>query len=152
MESGNKPSNPHVDRIKSPSRFINLTLEFMAGQNLKGIARIHAAFVNSLKGFKATWLHEEAFRQEVLLSAAGIPLGLWLGQGGVEKSLLVGSLLLVLIVELLNTGIEIVVDRISFERHELSGRAKDVGSAAVLTSLVLAGVVWGLVLLPRYLA
>ncbi len=122
----------------------------MAGQNLKGLARVHAAFFNSLKGFKATWSHEEAFRQEVLLCVVAIPLGLWLGQGGVEKALLLGSLLLVLIVELLNTGIEIVVDRISFERHELSGRAKDVGSAAVLTSLALAGAVWALVLLPHY--
>lgn len=122
----------------------------MAGQNLKGLARIQAAFFNSLKGFKATWQHEEAFRQEVLLCVVAAPLGLWLGQGGVEKALLLGSLLLVLIVELLNTGIEIVVDRISFERHELSGRAKDVGSAAVLTSLALAGAVWALVLLPHY--
>jgi len=122
----------------------------MAGQNLKGLARIQAAFFNSLKGFKATWSHEEAFRQEVLLCVVAAPLGLWLGQGGVEKALLLGSLLLVLIVELLNTGIEIVVDRISFEHHELSGRAKDVGSAAVLTSLALAGAVWALVLLPHY--
>lgn len=122
----------------------------MAGQNLKGLARIYAAFFNSLKGYKAAWENEEAFRQEAWLCAAGIPLGLWLGQGGVEKALLAGSLLLVLIVELLNTGIEIVVDRISFERHELSGRAKDVGSAAVLTSLALAGAVWASVLLPRY--
>ncbi len=122
----------------------------MAGQNLKGAARIHAAFLNSMKGFKATWAHEEAFRQEALLCIVATPLGLWLGQTGVEKALLLGSLLLVLIVELLNTGIEIVVDRISFERHELSGRAKDVGSAAVFTSLLLAGVVWALVLLPRY--
>jgi diacylglycerol kinase (ATP) len=121
----------------------------MAGQNLKGVARIYAAFLNSIKGFKATWLHEEAFRQEVWLCLVAVPLGLWLGQNGIEKALLVGSMLLVLIVELLNTGIEIVVDRISFERHELSGRAKDVGSAAVLMSLLLAGVVWTLVLLPR---
>lgn len=121
----------------------------MAGQNLKGMARIYAAFCNSLQGFKATWQHEEAFRQEVWLLAIAGPLGLWLGQNGNEKALLLGSLLLVLIVELLNTGIEIVVDRISFERHELSGRAKDVGSAAVLTSLLLAAVVWGAVLLPR---
>ena len=121
----------------------------MAGQNLKGFARIYAAFFNSLKGFKAAWLHEEAFRQEALLCIVAGPMGLWLGHGGVEKALLVGSLLLVLIVELLNTGIEIVVDRISYERHELSGRAKDVGSAAVLTSLALAGAVWALVLLPR---
>jgi diacylglycerol kinase (ATP) len=78
-------------------------------------------------------------------------LGLWLGGDGVEKVLLVGSVLLVLIVELLNTGIEIVVDRISFERHELSGRAKDVGSAAVLTALTLAAMTWGFILLPRWL-
>jgi len=120
----------------------------MAGQNLKGLARIIAAFFNSLKGIQAAWLHEEAFRQEAVLFVIGAPLGLWLGKGGVEKSLLVGSLLLVLIVELLNTGIEIVVDRISFERHELSGRAKDVGSAAVLASLLLAGAVWALILIP----
>ncbi len=123
----------------------------MAGQNLKGLARINAAFFNSLKGFKATWLHEEAFRQEVMLFVFAAPLGLWLGKTVVEKALLLGSILLVLIVELLNTGIEIVVDRISFERHELSGRAKDVGSAAVLTSLLLAGAVWLLILLPDYL-
>lgn len=120
----------------------------MAGQNLTGVARIIAALFNSIQGFKAAWQHEEAFRQEVLLFLVGAPLGLWLGKSGIEKALLLGSLLLVLIVELLNTGIEIVVDRISFERHELSGRAKDVGSAAVLTSLLLAAAVWLLVLWP----
>ncbi len=120
----------------------------MAGQNLKGFARIVAAFFNSQKGIQAAWRHEEAFRQEVVLFVVAAPLGLWLGKTGVEKALLVASLLLVLIVELLNTCIEIVVDRISFERHELSGRAKDVGSAAVLASLVLAAMVWGLVLFP----
>lgn len=119
----------------------------MAGQNLGGLARLHAAFFNSMKGFRAAWLSEEAFRQEVYLAAAAVPLGLWLGESGLEKAMLAGSVLLVLIVELLNTGIEIVVDRIGYERHELSGRAKDVGSAAVLVSLVLAGMVWGLVLL-----
>jgi len=123
----------------------------MAGQNLKGLARLRGALVNSLKGYRATWIHEEAFRQEVWLFAAAAPLGLWLGTNGVEKVLLVGSVLLVLIVELLNTGIEIVVDRISFERHELSGRAKDVGSAAVLTALALAAATWGLILGPHYL-
>ena len=106
----------------------------------------------SLRGFRATWRHEEAFRQEVYLFVVAGPLGLWLGETGVEKALLVGSLILVMIVELLNTGIEIVVDRISFERHELSGRAKDVGSAAVLSSLALAGLVWGLILWPRLAA
>jgi diacylglycerol kinase (ATP) len=119
----------------------------MAGQNLVGLPRLKAAFVNSLKGFRAAWVGEEAFRQEVYLLVAALPLGLWLGRGGVEKALLAGSVILVLIVELLNTGIEIVVDRIGFERHELSGRAKDVGSAAVLLSLFLAGLVWLLVLL-----
>lgn len=121
----------------------------MAGQNLTGFARIYAAFFHSLRGFKATWLHEEAFRLEVYLFVLGAPGGLWLGQTGVEKALLVGSLILVMIVELLNTGIEIVVDRISFERHELSGRAKDVGSAAVLSALGLAGLVWAVILGPR---
>lgn len=120
----------------------------MAGQNLSGLARLRAACVNSMQGFRAAWRSEEAFRQEVYLLAVAVPLGLWLGKTGVEKALLVGSALLILIVELLNTGIEIVVDRIGFERHELSGRAKDVGSAAVLVSLALAGVVWMLVLLP----
>jgi diacylglycerol kinase (ATP) len=123
----------------------------MAGQNLKGWARISAASVNSMKGFRAVWQSEEAFRQEVFLLAVTGPLGLWLGETGLEKALLVGSILLVIIVELLNTGIEIVVDRISFEHHELSGRAKDVGSAAVFVSLVLAGVVWLLILYPRAL-
>ena len=122
----------------------------MAGQNLAGLARIIAAFFNSMQGFKASWVHEEAFRQEVYLFVVAAPLALWLGETSLEKALLVGSLLLVLIVELLNTGIEIVVDRISFERHELSGRAKDVGSAAVLLSLLLAGIVWMAVLLPRF--
>ncbi len=122
----------------------------MAGQNLKGLARINAAFFNSMKGFKAAWLSEEAFRQEFYLLAVTCPLSFWLGETAVEKTLLLASVLLVIIVELLNTGIEIVVDRISFERHELSGRAKDVGSAAVLTSLVLAGTVWALILLPKY--
>ena len=122
----------------------------MAGQNLKGFARIYAAFFHSVRGYRATWATEEAFRQEVYLFVIAGPLGLWIGATPVEKALLTGSILLVMIVELLNTGIEIVVDRISFERHELSGRAKDVGSAAVLTSLALAGLVWSLILVPRY--
>jgi diacylglycerol kinase (ATP) len=121
----------------------------MAGQNLKGFARIYAAFFHSIRGFKATWMHEEAFRQEVYLFVLAGPLGLWLGETPMEKVLLTGSIILVMIVELLNTGIEIVVDRISFERHELSGRAKDVGSAAVLSSLALAGLTWGLIMWPK---
>ena len=82
-----------------------------------------------MKGFRSTYKNEEAFRQEVLLLIILAPLGLWLGDNGVEKALLVGPLLIVLIVELLNSAIESVVDRISTENHKLSGRAKDQGSA-----------------------
>lgn len=80
------------------------------------------------------------------------PLGIWLGQSGVERALLVGSLMLVLIVELLNSAVEALVDRIGSERHELSGVAKDLGSAAVFVALVLVVVVWSLVLIPRFLS
>ena len=89
---------------------------------------------------------EQAFRQEVFISLALIPSGFWFGQGAIEKILLVGSVLLVLIVELLNTAVETVVDRIGLERHVLSGLAKDVGSAAVLLSFVVLLLVWGLLL------
>jgi diacylglycerol kinase (ATP) len=119
----------------------------MAGQNLSGIRRIQAALFNSLAGFRAAWANEEAFRQECLLFFIGAPLGLWLGRTGIERVLLVGVLFNVLIVELLNSAVETTVDRIGFERHELSGRAKDIGSAAVFVSLVLAGAVWLLVLI-----
>jgi len=119
----------------------------MAGQTLTGIARFYAAFYNSIAGIRAAWLNEEAFRQECLLVLAGVPLGLWVGQDGIERALLIGVLLNVLIVELLNSAVEATVDRIGFERHELSGRAKDIGSAAVFFSLVLAGAVWLLVLI-----
>ena len=113
---------------------------------LAGSRRLLLAFVNSWKGFKGAFRSEAAFRQEVMLAVILLPLGVWLGKTGVEKALLVGSMLLVLIVELLNTGIETVVDRIGLERHELSGLAKDVGSTAVLLSFALLGVVWGFVL------
>jgi diacylglycerol kinase (ATP) len=109
--------------------------------------RLLLAFANSWKGFKGAFAAEEAFRQEVMLSIVLLPLGVWLGKTGIEKALLVGSMLLVLIVELLNTGIETVVDRIGLERHELSGLAKDVGSTAVLLSFAVLIVVWGFVLL-----
>lgn len=121
----------------------------MAGQNLKGWSRIYSAFFNSMRGFGAVWKSEEAFRQEVILFLFAAPLGFWLGTTGIERILLVGSIIQVMIVELLNTGIEIVVDRISFERHELSGRAKDVGSAAVFMAIMLAALVWLVLLLPK---
>lgn len=119
----------------------------MAGQNLTGIARIYAAFFNSLAGFKAAWENEAAFRQECTLLFLGTPLGFWLGQTGMEKALLVGVLVNVLIVELLNSAVEATVDRISTDHHELSGRAKDIGSASVFLALALAALVWGLILI-----
>ena len=114
---------------------------------LQGVNRLLLAFVNSWKGFKGAFLAEAAFRQEIMLAVVLLPLGAWLGKTGIEKALLISSMLLVLIVELLNTGIETVVDRIGLERHELSGLAKDVGSTAVLLSFAVLIVIWGLVLL-----
>ena len=113
---------------------------------LTGARRLVLAFLNSWKGFRGAFEAEAAFRQEVALAVVLIPLGFWLGDTPIEKVLLVGSVLFVLIVELLNTGIETVVDRIGLERHALSGLAKDVGSAAVLLSFVVLLLVWGLLL------
>ncbi len=101
----------------------------------------------SLQGLAAAWHHEAAFRQEVAASLVLVPLALWLGENGVERALLLGSWLLVLVTELLNSAIEAVVDRVGEDPHPLSGRAKDLGSAAVMVSLVQAAVVWGCVVL-----
>ncbi len=119
----------------------------MAYAQHKGWRRLVNATGYSWAGLKAAWRNEEAFRQEALLCAALVPLALWLGEGAVEQALLIGSLLLVVIVELLNSGIEAVVDRIGQERHELSGRAKDIGSAAVFAALLNAAIIWLLILL-----
>ena len=122
----------------------------MANQNQKGLKRIYNAFFYSMAGFKACFRHEEAFRQEVLVLIPLLPLALWLGEDGVERALLVGSLLFVPIVELLNSAIEANVDRIGTEPHELSGRAKDIASAAVFLSIVFAMLTWLMILLPRW--
>jgi diacylglycerol kinase (ATP) len=114
---------------------------------LLGMRRLMLAFVNSWKGFRGAFRSEAAFRQEVALAVVLLPLGVYLGKTPLEKALLVASVLLVLIVELLNTGIETVVDRIGLERHELSGLAKDVGSTAVLLSFAVLVVIWGFLLL-----
>ena len=111
-----------------------------------GLRRLLNAAGYSLSGFAAAARHEDAFRQELMLSAVMVPLGLWLGQGGVERALLVGSVLLVLIVELLNSAVEATVDRVSLDDHSLAKRAKDIGSAAVMLALVNVAVVWLLVL------
>ncbi|HAF54155.1 MAG TPA: diacylglycerol kinase [Thauera sp.] len=112
-----------------------------------GLRRIWNAFHYSLDGLSAAYRHEDAFRQEIWLSLVAIPLALWLGDSALERALMIGSILLVLIVELLNSAIEATVDRVSLERHQLAKRAKDIGSAAVLFALINAAVVWGLVLL-----
>ena len=116
-------------------------------ENNKGLKRLYNAFFFSLQGFQAAFRTEEAFRQEIFLAVVTFPLALWLGETGIERALLFGSILLIIITELLNTGIERVVDRISFERHELSKEAKDIGSAAVLISLINAVLIWGFILL-----
>ncbi len=112
-----------------------------------GLTRIINAARYSMRGLRAALVHEAAFRQELALFVVLAPAGFWLGQNGVERSLLIGSLMLVLIVELLNSAVEAVVDRVGAEKHELSGRAKDIGSAAVFIALVNVAVVWGLILL-----
>lgn len=122
----------------------------MANQGPLGIQRIINAWGYSMAGFRACFKHEEALRQETYALIFLIPLGLWLGNTGVERALLVASLLQVPLVELLNSAIEAVVDRFGGEHHQLSGRAKDIGSAAVFLSITLATVVWVLVLAPRF--
>ena len=118
----------------------------MAKPGKKGIERLVLASAYSWAGLRAAYAHEEAIRQEALLSLLLIPLSLWLGDNGVERALLLGSWLLVPLMELLNSAIEAAVDRIGEEHHELSGRAKDIGSAVVLVALLNAVVVWWLVL------
>jgi diacylglycerol kinase (ATP) len=113
----------------------------------RGLTRVLRAAGASWKGLVGAYREEAAFRQELGLGVLVIPLGLWLGRTGVERALLVAPMLLVLIVELLNSAVEATVDRIGLERHVLAGLAKDIGSAAVLMSFVLLGVVWLLVLM-----
>jgi diacylglycerol kinase (ATP) len=119
----------------------------MANQKVTGLQRIINASGYSLAGFKACFQHEAAFRQELLVLVPLLPLALYLGKSGVERALLFGSLLLVLLMELINSAVEAVVDRFGGEQHELSGRAKDMGSAAVFLAIVMAISTWGLVLL-----
>jgi diacylglycerol kinase (ATP) len=118
-----------------------------ASDGLSGMARLMRAIRVGLTALSWAFRNEEAFRLEVSGLVVLLPLALWLGHSGVERALLAGALLQVLIVELLNTGIEVVVDRISPERHALSGLAKDLGSAAVMISLLLAVTIWACILL-----
>ncbi|MCC6068430.1 diacylglycerol kinase [Ferrovum sp. PN-J185] len=111
-----------------------------------GIRRVINALGYSIQGLKAAYHHESAFRQEVILSVLLIPISLFLKTSGVGHALMVGSVLLVLLVELLNSAVEAAVDRVSLEKHRLSKRAKDIGSAAVLISLINVAVIWLLIL------
>jgi diacylglycerol kinase (ATP) len=111
-----------------------------------GLRRLINAFGYSMHGFKDAFEHEHAFRQEAMLAAVLLPLAFVLEGSGIGRALLVGSVLLVVLVELLNSAIEATVDRISLENHILAKRAKDIGSAAVLLSLVNLAAIWGLVL------
>ncbi len=116
----------------------------------RGPRQIARAFKWSMMGLRAAWRHEASFRLEGYLFVILFPLGLWLGRDGVEKAILVGSLVLVLSAELLNSAIEAIVDKASPEFHELAGRAKDMGSAAVLLLMANVVLAWVLVLWPRF--
>jgi diacylglycerol kinase (ATP) len=111
-----------------------------------GAKRVWKAFGASYRGYRGAFVDEAAFRQELGVALVVIPLGLYLGKTGVERALLVAPMILVLIVELINSAIEATVDRVGLEHHELSGLAKDLGSAAVLSSFGLLGLTWLLVL------
>ncbi len=114
-----------------------------------GLTRLWHAMLNSLSGFQLAYQHESAFRQEILMALVLLPAAFWLGRSTLERILLIGSVLMVLIVELLNSSVEAAIDRIGFERHELSKRAKDIGSAAVFIALVVLVLTWGLIALER---
>lgn len=115
-------------------------------KNKAGLKRLRSALGYSLAGFCAAYKHEEAFRQEIWLAAILIPLAIWLPAGNLAKALMISSVLLVIVIELLNSAIEATVDRISLDNHDLAKRAKDIGSAAVMASLINALVIWFLVL------
>ena len=115
------------------------------------IAHILKALIWSMAGIKAAWKNEQAFRWEAAIVLLMMPVGLWLGSTAVERALLIASSMSILIAELLNSAVEAVVDRIGPERHELSKRAKDMGSAAAFISMISAIVVWGLIAVERLL-
>ncbi|HEX7342485.1 MAG TPA: diacylglycerol kinase [Rhodanobacteraceae bacterium] len=123
----------------------------MATTERRGPKQVWLAFVWSIKGIKAAWRHEASFRLEAWLAIVVVPLGLWLGDGAIEKLLLAGTPLLVLAAELLNSAIEAVVDLVSPDFHELAGRAKDLGSAATFMMMVLVVLTWVLILGGRWL-
>ncbi len=124
----------------------------MAKPDNTGIRRILRATKFSSQGLAQAWQHEAAFRQELVLVVLLAPVAIWLGQTALERAVLIGCCLIVLIVELINSAIEAAIDRHGDEHHELSGRAKDMGSAAVFVSLALVVLVWGLVAADRFIS
>lgn len=122
----------------------------MKPEGLTGAARLWAALRNSQVGLRDAWQREQAFRQETLLLIAGIPLAFWIADSIAQTGLLIGSILFLMIVEILNSAIEAVVDRIGLERHELSRIAKDLGSAAVLLAALFPLAVWGTLVLNKF--
>ena len=122
----------------------------MSNKNEGLFRHIINAFIWSAGGIKAAWKHELAFRAQAIVIAVMIPVGIWLGETAVQWALLFGSCMLVLITELLNSALETIVDRIGLEQNELSGRAKDLGSAAAFFSMATAVVVWGLIAYERF--
>lgn len=116
----------------------------------KGFKRIVNAFLFTLKGLKSAWVNEEAFRQEALVLIPVIPAGLLIGETSLQKALFICAWLLVLVIELLNSAIESVVDRIGYEKHPLSGQAKDMGSAAVFIGIIISVIVWISIICERF--
>lgn len=116
----------------------------------KGLTRVIKAFGFSVKGFRATWKHEEAFRQEVLLALILLPLSFYVAVNASQLAILLLTLFIVLITEILNSAVEAVVDRVSDEHHKLAGRAKDMGSAAVFLSLTMTAVIWGVIIYENF--
>ncbi|WP_434515071.1 diacylglycerol kinase [Dechloromonas sp. ARDL1] len=121
--------------------------DFEEFKGKQGLTRLINALGYSRDGLCAAWKNEAAFREEVMLAAVALPLAFYLGKTGIERALLAGSIIVILIVEILNSAVEAVVDKASPEKHELAKRAKDMGSAAVLLSLLNAAVIWACVLL-----
>jgi len=123
----------------------------MGDGSKRGLKRLIDAFFYSMAGFKAAWKNEEAFRQEVMAGIILVPAGFLLGTTGTQRALLLLSYFIIPLVELLNTAVEATVDRVGMEKHELSGRAKDIGSASVFLSICIAAIVWLLVVYERFL-
>lgn len=119
----------------------------MAGQQLKGMSRLIAAWHNSRAGLRDIWRTEEAFRLEVMALVPAVPLALWIAQGVFQAAILIASILFVILVEALNSAIEATIDRIGPEHHDLSRIAKDLGSLAVLIAVLIAGLLWGAALI-----